>query len=63
MAQKSGNKVKPPVKEENIKGGETSRNPMDQLTEQNQAKDAGPPTGKRDIGQHQGKGRPPLMKK
>ncbi len=62
MAQKSGNNVKPPVK--GGKGGakeggapkDTNLNPA----ELNQFENTGP--GRR-VGQHEGTGRPPLMKK
>jgi hypothetical protein len=65
MAQKSGNNVKPPVK--GSKGGASEggkpKNPDENLTEQNQFEDTGPLSGERRVGQHQGTGRPPLMKK
>ncbi len=65
MGQKRGNNVKPPVAGK--KGGEvgSTQNPDQNLTEQNQMEDAGPPTTgqKANIGQHMGRGRPPLMKK
>ncbi len=63
MSQKRGNNVKPPASGK--KGGSTgmTQDPNQNLTEQNQFEDAGPPTGKRPVGQHMEKGRPPLMKK
>ena len=62
MSQKSGNHVKPPVKEDPKSSGEIPTT-QDNLADQHHGESTNPVQEDRRIGQHQGAGRPPLMKK
>ncbi|MDX1931340.1 MAG: hypothetical protein SFU56_01920 [Capsulimonadales bacterium] len=64
MAQKSGNNVKPPVSDHGTdpeKDGK--RSIRESLTDQHHGENTESLQDDRKIGQHQGAGRPPLMKK
>jgi|GEM_PF-2695801 hypothetical protein len=62
MSQKSGNNVTPPVKDKPDASGEIPTN-RDNLAEQHHGESTKTLQDDKRIGQHQGAGRPPLMKK
>ena len=62
MSQKSGNNVKPPIKEDSKSKGDIPTT-QDNLTDQHHGESTKPVQEDRRIGQSQGAGRPPLMKK
>lgn len=61
MAQKSGNDVKPPIK--NGDGDAPDRSTRQTIVEQHHGESTKSVQDDRKIGQHNGAGRPPLMKK
>ena len=62
MSQKSGNNVKPPIKEDPKSKGDIPTT-QDNLTDQHHGENTKAPQEDRKIGQHNQAGRPPLMKK
>jgi hypothetical protein len=63
MAQKSGNKVKPPVKDDHGMDQSGKPNLKNDLADQHHGESTKPLEADKRIGQHNGAGRPPLMKK
>ncbi|MES2464685.1 MAG: hypothetical protein V4671_29330 [Armatimonadota bacterium] len=61
MSQKSGNNVKPPT--HNGKGEAPGRDHGETITEQHHGENTKSVQDDKKIGQHNGAGRPPLMKK
>ena len=63
MAQKSGNKVKAPVKSQDGTNRSDEHNLKQTLAQEHHGESTDPVQEDRRVGQHNAAGRPPLMKK
>ncbi len=63
MAQKSGNKVKPPVHEKDGMNRSDEHNIKNSLAQEHHGESTDSLQDDKRVGQHNGAGRPPLMKK